>query len=131
MKFEIKVKKVSSEETWIETYEKDVKDPKEWAQKTIQQFNNSLRPYEVAREIVSVNIIDSHSIKDHDFVKKNLFTKRTRGGGTFDEMECKRCGITGKRYTLGGHVRYDKKFRPEIYKRCDTAKKYLDRKKRK
>jgi len=38
----------------------------------------------------------------HDFEKLNLVSiKNPKGKGYFDELKCKRCGITGKSFELG------------------------------
>lgn len=106
---------------WWEEFEKDTDDPDTWAEKTIERFNETLRPGERPRFVVQTEVLDTDSIRDHDWEKTNLVTIM-KHGSSYDAMRCRRCGITGKRYGLGdvGTTR-DHKFRATVYLRCDTS----------
>jgi len=95
-------------EPWWENYEKpgvtSLKEAEEWAEATIDSFNSTLRPHERARKLLAVELLpDDTDVKrfvSHNWEKTNLITKASRGM-SFDEMECKNCGATGRRYGLG------------------------------
>lgn len=95
MKFIITVKNQDSQ--WEETYDKNVEDPHQWAKDTVARFNDTLRPHELPRELVSVNVVSK--VNDH-----HRWEKRTNGqsvlfrGRIADLMYCADCGITGKRF---------------------------------
>lgn len=62
----------------------------------INNFNRTIRPYEIEREFVSFEIIDE-DLHKHEWEKSSLVTER----GGYDKMKCAYCGATGKRYGLG------------------------------
>ena len=126
MKFQCRVTYASDldgSKVWVETYEEDVVDAEEWAKDTIRHFNNTLRPHEVARRLISVKVIDADSIKDHDWSKQNLYTL-TSPQGAFDKVKCSRCGIVARRYGLARIVRQTP-YRAKKFERCDSAMKAL------
>lgn len=111
-------------DTWNEEYEKETDDPKKWAQDTIAQFNATLRPYEKARRLVDVVLLDEHNDPiDHKWEKTNLVSNHD---GT-DDYRCSRCGVRGKKGILGD-VRRLSKYRAKVYENCTTAKRHLDKK---
>lgn len=131
MKFVMTVRKVGDEEwkAWKEPEERDgvatLAEAEKWSRDTIERFNNTLRPGESPRELLSVTVDESSSgnVKKHDWEKTNLVTIAPRGDGAFyDTYGCNRCGITAKRYGIGGDLVLDSKFKKaKVYQRCDTS----------
>lgn len=168
MKFRVKVNYKDAdddEDPWWETYEKDVDDPRKWAEATIAKFNKHLKPGrtyykrkraraekawdgpetkseldaddnpdvwdkvtvppERPRVLLDVEVLDEDAVKDHTWIKTSTMTQ-TDHRGMFDDVECTRCGITGKRYGVN-RVRLDYKYRrSKVYHRCDTAKEHIE-----
>jgi len=54
----------------------------------------------------------------HDWEKTNLVTITGRGGLSYDNYRCKRCGVTAKRFGLSDDFRRDKKFNTEKFAEC-------------
>jgi hypothetical protein len=94
----------------------------------IKQFNATLRPYEVPRQVVNIYEIDPIDpsrctiLFKHDWSKTNLVTKMDGRMSSYDEYKCERCGITGRRYGLGGVVRRDNKYKNEKYESCTPSR---------
>ncbi|OOM73966.1 hypothetical protein CLPUN_42040 [Clostridium puniceum] len=86
----------------------------------VNSFNSTLKQGESARELVDAEIIDSDSIPKlkHKWEKTNLVTLRNRNG-SYDAMKCSCCGITGKRYGIGGRVLKDSKYKAKKYDYCN------------
>ena len=76
----------------------DGKNPEEFANDLINNFNNTLRPSESPRELVSVDVIEQHSVflHNHSWKKQNNVTIMARGGGSYDIVRCIRCGCNCK-----------------------------------
>ena len=88
----------------------------------INNFNNTLRPGELPRTVVEIYEDDfpyehAYPLAQHDWQKSNLVTIM-KGHSSYDTYKCSKCGITGKRYGLGGSVRRDKKYTAEKYNGC-------------
>ena len=127
MKFKIQVKKVGSDNSWWEEYEENISDPQKWAEEIISEFNDSLREGEKAREVISVEIIKKDTTKNHSWDKTNAGTLQ-RGGEIFDKYECNVCGVTGKRFGIGGnYVKRDHEYKAKVYRRCDTALAHIEK----
>jgi len=122
----------TADQGWSEEYTKDVVDPESWAREMIRDFNTNLRPGEHARELLRVEIInDTARPIAHDWFKQNLVTVDHRHL-PFDRMQCKQCGITGKRYGLGvGGITRDSAFLAKVYARCDTAQAHMEKRRAK
>lgn len=123
MKIKMTIKRINSDYTWEEEYNIEAgMEPREFAENLIDNFNNTLRPNETARELIGVMVIDENSevIRNHKWEKQNLVTI-IKGGSSYDIMECSVCGITGKRYGLGGVVKRDSKYNANCYNTCDGA----------
>jgi hypothetical protein len=124
MKFKIQVKSIGNpfnKDHWWETYEKDVEDAEKEAIEMVDRFNESLREGEFPRRLLKVEVIDNHSIKDHDWEKINLVTIKDKNNSLYDIYKCRKCLITGKRFGLNPGITIDYKYRAKVYKRCDTA----------
>jgi hypothetical protein len=77
----------------------------------VDHFNDTLKPYEKAREFVGViepmtenfvknpNAVDAPKVVQmlHQWTKTSLVTER----GGYDRMTCEVCGAKGKRYGMG------------------------------
>ena len=131
-KFTMKIKKIGQKdsEAWEEEEEfadiTDAEVAREKAQAIVDRFNATLRKGEVERVLVDVTFAEEtrYSRGQHDWDKVSLVTE----AGGFDKMKCKVCGITAKRYGVGGgHPVRDKKYQKDVYARCDTALRYIQR----
>jgi hypothetical protein len=128
MKIKMKVKSINSDYTWDEEYDVETGiDAKDYAEKLIINYNTTLRPHEVARELVDVIVVDENSevIHQHNWEKQNLVTI-VRGNSIYDTMKCSMCGITGKRYGLVG-IQRDSKYKAKCYDTCEGAIKQMNK----
>jgi hypothetical protein len=124
MKIKMQTKVIESGYVLNEEYDiENGKNPEKFANDLINNFNNTLRPSESPRELVSVEVIEEHSIvlHDHSWEKQNSVTIMLRGGGCYDIMRCKRCGVSGKRYGISGEIIRDSIFKGKCYDKCETA----------
>lgn len=120
MKFRILLK--TEKDEWWESYDKDTTDPQVWAEETIQRFNDTLRPHELARQLLRVEVIEQGNERHHKWVKRTDGMSVPFRGCAVDLMFCSACGITGKRFGVAGHVKIDSKYRKKAYLECHTAK---------
>lgn len=128
MKIEMQVKIIKTGMVFKEEYDIDnSQNPLEYAQSLINNFNNTLRPNESARELLEVKVIDKDCKPSimHNWEKQNLVTIMGRNG-SYDNVKCVNCGVTAKRYGLTNIVR-DSKYNAKIYDTCDTAIKQLNK----
>ena len=131
MKFKIIVGRRQEDQFWEETYEKNVEDPQVWAEQAINRFNSNLRPGETERVLLSVEVVDNHSVKNHTWNKVNLVTITGKLGTCYDALKCSKCGITAKRFGID-RVILDSKFkRIKAYQRCDTSLTHIKKIKKK
>ena len=131
MKFKILVE--NEDRVWWEEYDVDVERDhmREWIHSVIHRFNATLGPGELARKLVATRVLDSgKTFFKHTWEKSNLVTK-SKGGDVYDTYRCKVCGITGKRYGLSSVVTIDTKYKAKVYRRCDTAKAHLEKRRAK
>jgi len=127
MKFKMIVCNIGDKDnTWEEEYDKNVTDARKFCEETIAYYNRTLRDTETAREIIDVIVVDANSIKDHDWQKVNLVPIKS-GGQYYDTYKCRKCNITGKRYSLGAVVFNDPKYRANVYLRCDTSLEHINK----
>lgn len=120
MKFKIHIKTQS--EDWWETYTKLIDDPHEWAKEITDQFNRTLRPKEQPRELIEVIIEDDANDELHDWFKRTDGMSVVFRGSFVDIMECRKCGITGKRFGIGAIIKIDSKYKKKVFQKCNTAK---------
>lgn len=86
----------------------------------IDNFNKTLRQGERTRELVGVEVLDEPTgLGKHEWSKTNLVTV-VRGSQMYDKMRCDNCGITGKRFGLGGVTR-DSKYKAKKYEKCNVS----------
>jgi len=109
-----------------EEYNKNVEDPREWAKRTVNFFNETLRPDEKPREFVDGIVPGSRNDK-HEWAKWTHGMSVCFRDTLVDLMYCKRCGITGKRYRMSSHVKIDSKYRKKAFRKCSTAREELKR----
>jgi hypothetical protein len=105
-------------------------DPARWARELLARFNGSLRPGERKRFMDSVKVEDMGKVDpriSHDWTKTNLVTIM-RGNQSYDTARCRVCGITAKRFGVGGYTR-DREYRAKMYETCNGAQKALAKKK--
>ncbi|WP_213505423.1 hypothetical protein [Paenibacillus faecis] len=117
-RIEIEVKNVGSKTTWKEQYD-CTGDPDTWAINLINEFNATLQSNEQPRELVGVKVLGDapENVGKHEWRKENLITL-VKGSMSYDKMRCEKCGITGKRFGLGG-VKRDPKYKAEKYNQCN------------
>jgi hypothetical protein len=128
MKFRICVKS-QNREAWWEDYDLVTDDCQKWAEVTVANFNNTLKPFETPRELIAVEMITSGNEKFHDWSKLTSGMSVMFRGSVVDLMICKKCGITGKRRGINSSVIIDTKYKRKVYRNCDTAqkeKRFLD-----
>jgi hypothetical protein len=90
----------------------------------VATWNKEYRhPTAKERELVSVEILDSTNHIEHVWRKTNLVTV-SDSSGMYDAYACENCGVTGRRYGIGGPLRRDKKFKANKYRFCDTSGRY-------
>jgi hypothetical protein len=127
MKFNLHVAHLGKEDApWIEDYNKtDIrteKEAREWAEATVENFNNTLRPGEKVRKLLDVTFEGNDAVAQHDWQKMNAITVVDPRMGVYDIMECKVCFITAKRYGLTNLV-IDRQWRAKKYKSCNPEAK--------
>jgi hypothetical protein len=123
MKFTMKVAHKEGGESWLEHENRseihNEEEAKAWAERTLRNFNDTLRPHEKERKLIDV-IFDSaenNEKSQHVWEKTNLYTIFDPRLGTYDTMRCIVCRITAKRYGLTS-IKIDSKYRAKGYKMC-------------
>ena len=132
MKIKTKVKQV--ETGYIMNEEHNInngEDMNAFAKNLIDNFNNTLRPNESPRELLSVELVEQLTVvlNDHSWEKQNSFTI-IRGGSIYDIMKCQICGVTGKRHGIGNGIKRDTKFNGKCYNKCETAMDQINKNKK-
>lgn len=125
MKFSITIEYADySGEAWQETLDdrrvKDVRDAWYYGHIVVDEFNRGLRPGERARRLLAVEVVGESEV--HEWRKVNLVTIMDRHG-MYDKMQCEHCGITGKRFGIGGNVTRDTKYSNQKYAICRSKAK--------
>lgn len=122
MRFRIEVLIEGNAEPHWEEYEEKIDDARLWAEAQVKSFNESLRPWEKPRSILSIEILEDDNAAYHDWRKDITRMSISDHLGHYDGMICNKCGITGKRFGMGERgVKRDSKYRAKKYARCDTA----------
>jgi len=118
MKFRAKILIVNKNETYREMFEAVTDNPTKYVQSVLDNFNKTLKPGESRREISGhVRVLDFTNRKEHDWEKTNLVTIK-KAGRMFDTWRCSSCGITAKRFGIGGPIVIDPKYKKADYKYC-------------
>lgn len=123
MKFTMTLSDGESE--WGEEYTINTTDPEKEAQKMVDFFNRTLKPYEKPRKLISVTV-HSETNDLHEWEKDIRAMSVTFRGRNCDIMYCRNCGITGKRYGLASKITVDSKYRGKAYRYCSTARKQFE-----
>lgn len=99
-----------------------LEDVRSFARDLVRHFNSHTRPYQKVRLLLDVEALGLGTFV-HDWYKVNLVTELCKGGyGSFDRYECRRCGITGKRYGLANVIDRDPKYKAKKYANCKEGK---------
>lgn len=135
MKFRMIIKDEKHDESWIEDEDrpniKTMEAAQKWAEDTIARFNETLRPFETPRTLISIEDLHDAESNKHVWNKTNLTTIAGKYFGTYDTMECENCRITGKRHGMGDHgVVRDPEFEAVGYASCAKAKVLLERRRK-
>lgn len=110
--------------TWSEKYDiEDTVNAEDYMINMLNRFNSSLRKGENARTLVSVEDI-GEGIQEHKWEKTNGATLHGNKG-YYDKYKCKICGITGKRYGIGGAIQRDNKYKVKCYENCTSTLNHL------
>lgn len=119
MKFQIEVTSVRGE--WWEIHDEASvttdADAVEFGNRVVAYFNSTLRPHEDPRTFTgNVKILGPGQGGAHDWEKRNLMTLSDHRG-MFDKVECRSCGVTGRRYGLGT-IKRSAEYRAKKYDHC-------------
>jgi hypothetical protein len=125
MKIRIKVRNVVTGREWTEDYDKNgigdnggnVQQAEDWAFQLIKRFNETCRPGEYHRELLSTELLGTSTLQ-HDWYKRTDGMSVNFKGRLVDLFECRKCGITGKRLSLGSSIRRDSKYRGKKFESC-------------
>ena len=109
------IKSVGEDFIWEETMVELVNDyvtSEQRASEIVNNYNQTLRLNEKARELISVrNTVQTENvILKHSWEKTSLVTEI----GGYDKYKCKVCGVTGKRYGLNENIIIDSKFKKKV-----------------
>jgi hypothetical protein len=89
------------------------------AERILKRFNSSRREAEKERQLVKAwEVADADQPLKHQWGKLSLVTEK----GGFDRMQCEICGVTGKRYSLGGNVQIDAKYKKKYEHMCPAKR---------
>jgi hypothetical protein len=125
MKFRMLVRPEGAADGWWEDYDKTCTDARAEAQSIVDYFNKTLRRGERPRVLLDVQVLDEQPEgHDHDWEKVNAITITDRLG-SYDRYQCRKCGITGRRFGLADRVTIDRKFKAKLYLDCRLAAKKL------
>lgn len=92
-------------------------DPEVWAKELLEYFNDTLKPGEPLRALIRVDVKPNKMPLQHQWFKTNFVTIMATGGqGSYDTYRCTDCGVTAKRWGIGGAFIPDKK--KDQYKEC-------------
>jgi hypothetical protein len=93
-----------------------------WAYNLVTRFNAGARPGETLRYVTKIEESEyTGPVKrEHTWEKTNLITI-VRGKQMYDTARCTVCGITAKRFGVGGYTR-DPKFKDDKFEICSGPK---------
>lgn len=113
----------NDKESWTEDFQMpDAENPFTWVNNLVQEFNDTLRPGERVRKLIRVRTkLPNGYPVPHEWEKASIVTEEANGR-TFDRYRCKICGITGKRFGLGGTIVKDKRYNKEKHRMCKYVK---------
>jgi len=124
MKFEIKIgNEDGSGEPWWEDFDKPYQTQKEvtdFAAWAVNYFNSTLLAGEKPRKFLGeVKIIAlGHDWKKTTIVMRTTKNRQNKHGIMYDEYQCARCGITGRRYGVSDVIKRDDKYKAMKYEDC-------------
>lgn len=120
MKVQITVKSVKRDQSWTEDYDvlsvKTQPEAATWALELIKRFNESCHPGESHRELLQADLVGESM--QHDWYKRTDGMSVRFRNQLVDIFECRNCGITGKRFGLGGSIKRDYKWRAKKHDKC-------------
>lgn len=116
VKIRITVQSLRSKDSWPEEYSAPENNPQGWAESLIKRFNDSCRPGESKRKLISVEVLGAST--EHRWYKRTDGMSVHFRGNLVDIMECSACGVTGKRFGIQGGIKRDSKYRAKKYAVC-------------
>ncbi len=118
MKFKIHVSNERGE--WWENYELNTDNPQEWAERTVKNYNETLRSGEVPRTLLGVEVVEVDGPRLHSFFKLTNGQSVNFRGRIVDLYQCRECPVTAKRFGLSEGIIVDSKFKRKFSKYCMT-----------
>jgi len=110
--------------SWWEEFDKPGEDAHEAGYHAVYvSWNMNLRPGDKLRDILAIEVLDSElgdALVDHQWRKSNLVTIRGGPYGSYDKYTCEVCGITAKRYGIGGQLVRDTKYLYKNFRYCKS-----------
>lgn len=82
----------------------NMQQAQEHAMNILARFNATLRPGESRRVLARIEDMALDDKPPHEWEKASLVTEKDKTG-CFDRMRCVHCGLEGRRYGIGPHVR--------------------------
>jgi len=122
-RFRIKVQ--TGHSVWWEEYCKnevtDAATAKTWALEKLRFFNETEQAKYgdkvIPRSLVEVAFLGDGRL-EHEWEKRNSFTRGGDGHGYRDQYQCKRCGCQALRYGIGESITRTGKWRAKKYEYC-------------
>ena len=89
-----------------------------YGRKAVDTFNANVKAGERSRVLVGAVIMFADFLP-HEWEKQNVATKCEKSGVCYDDVRCRHCGATGRRYGAGNFpVSRDAKFSAKRYEKC-------------
>jgi hypothetical protein len=123
-KIRITVRNLTTKSEWTEDYDKvgigdngNLAQAEDWAFQLVKRFNDTCQPGESRRKLLKTELVGASTA--HDWYKRTDGMSVPFRGQMVDVFECRKCGITGKKFRLDTvDVRRDSKYKAKKYESC-------------